>query len=100
MSHVVSVIVPTRQRGPLLVESVRSALAAPAPPAEVIVVDAGSTDGSIETVAELLPNVRVLRGDFRNAAASRNAGAAAASGDYLAFLDSDDLMLDGKTSCL
>jgi hypothetical protein len=100
MSSAVSVIIPTRDRGGLLVDAVRSALAVPRPPAEVIVVDAGSTDGSVEEAAELDGAVRVLRGAFRNAAVSRNAGAAEAAGDYLGFLDSDDLMLAGKTSCL
>jgi GT2 family glycosyltransferase len=66
----------------------------------VIVVDAGSTDGSVEAVSQLEGTVRIMRGAFRNPAASRNAGAAEAGGDYLGFLDSDDLMLSGKTSCL
>jgi cellulose synthase/poly-beta-1,6-N-acetylglucosamine synthase-like glycosyltransferase len=100
MSSAVSVIIPTHDRGRLLVDAVRSALSARRPPAEVIVTDAGSTDRSVEEASALGGTVRVLRGAFHNAAASRNAGAAAARGDYLAFLDSDDLMLDGKTSCL
>jgi hypothetical protein len=100
MSYAVSVIIPTLDRGPLLVEAVRSALAPPRLPAEVIVVDAGSTDGSVEEVSGLGEPVHVVRGAFRNAAASRNAGAAAARSEFLGFLDSDDLMLNGKTSCL
>jgi cellulose synthase/poly-beta-1,6-N-acetylglucosamine synthase-like glycosyltransferase len=100
MSSAVSVIIPTRDRGGYLVESVRSALLAPEPPAEIIVVDAGSTDGSLEAVAELGGGVRTIRGTFRNVAASRNAGAAEAAGEYLGFLDSDDLLLPGKTTCL
>jgi glycosyltransferase involved in cell wall biosynthesis len=100
MSNAVSVIIPTLDRGPLLVEAVRSVLAAPHPPAEVIVVDAGSTDGSLDAVSEHAGPVRIVRGAFGNAAASRNAGAAEAVGEYLGFLDSDDLMLPGKTRCL
>jgi glycosyltransferase involved in cell wall biosynthesis len=100
MSNAVSVIIPTLDRGPLLVEAVRSALAAPQPPVEVIVVDAGSTDGSVDAVSEQSGAVRIVRGVFRNPAASRNAGAAEAVGEYLGFLDSDDLMLHGKTRCL
>jgi glycosyltransferase involved in cell wall biosynthesis len=100
MSSAVSVIIPTLDRGRLLVDAVRSALEAPRPPAEMIVVDAGSTDGSIEALAELDGDVRILRGSFPNPAVSRNAGAAAAAGDYLGFLDSDDVLLPGKTSCL
>jgi cellulose synthase/poly-beta-1,6-N-acetylglucosamine synthase-like glycosyltransferase len=100
MSSAVSLIIPTRDRGDLLVEAVRSALAAPQPPAEIIVVDAGSIDGSVETAAKLDGSVRAIHGTFPNAAASRNAGAAEADGEYLGFLDSDDLLLPGKTTCL
>jgi glycosyltransferase involved in cell wall biosynthesis len=100
MSTPVSIIIPTRDRGEYLVEAVRSALVASQPPLEIIVVDAGSTDGSLEAVAELGDRVRTIRGSFRNVAVSRNAGAAAAAGQYLGFLDSDDLILPGKTTCL
>jgi cellulose synthase/poly-beta-1,6-N-acetylglucosamine synthase-like glycosyltransferase len=100
MSSAVSVIIPTRDRGGYLVEAVRSALAVPQSPAEIIVVDAGSTDGSLEEAAKLGGSVRTIRGTFRNAAASRNAGASEATGDYLGFLDSDDLLLPGKTTSL
>jgi glycosyltransferase involved in cell wall biosynthesis len=100
MSTAVSVIIPTLDRGGYLVDAVRSALAASQPPSEIIVVDAGSTDGSIEAVEELGGGVRTIRGTFRNVAVSRNAGAAQATGEHLAFLDSDDVLLPGKTTCL
>lgn len=93
----VSVVIPTRNRGALLRAAVESALASPAD--EIIVADGGSDDGSIEPLAAL-ERVRVVRGDYRNAAQTRNAGAAAARGDYLGFLDSDDLMLPEKVTCL
>jgi glycosyltransferase involved in cell wall biosynthesis len=96
MSSAVSVIIPTRDRGRLLAEAVRSALELPQPPLEVIVVDAGSTDGSTDDLA----GARVLRVGPHNAAAARNAGAAVARGKYLGFVDSDDVALDGKTTCL
>jgi len=99
MASDVSVIIPTRDRGRLLLDAVRSALAVPEPPAEVIVVDAGSSDASIEALVELGDAVRVVRGGG-NAATSRNIGASAATSEYLGFLDSDDVMLAGKTTCL
>lgn len=91
----VSVVIPTRDRGALLAEAVESALAIAV--SEVVVVDAGSTDGSIEALPD---PVRVVRLGPANAARARNAGAAASSGDYLAFLDSDDVMLPAKATAL
>src|ERR1041384_4833447 len=99
MASDVSVIIPPRARGRLLLDAGRSALAVPEPPAEVIVVDAGSSDASIEALVELGDAVRVVRGGG-NAATSRNIGASAATSEYLGFLDSDDVMLAGKTTCL
>ncbi|MDX6567591.1 MAG: hypothetical protein QOH15_169 [Gaiellales bacterium] len=92
-----SVVIPTRDRGHLLLEAVASALSAPVPPFEVIVADDGSTDGSVEAARLAYPQIRVVDGPFGNAARARNAGAAVARGEMLGFLDSDDVMLPGKT---
>ena len=94
----VTVVVPTKDRGDLLVAAVSSAVDAGAAD-EILLVDAGSRDGSVERAAAL-PGVRVIDGPFTNAAATRNAGWRAAAGDYIAFLDSDDLMLPEKITCL
>jgi glycosyltransferase involved in cell wall biosynthesis len=95
----VSIVIPTRDRGPLLLESVSSALSSSAS-VEVIVADDGSTDGSVDAVMEMHPEIDIVRGPFGNAARARNAGAVRASGDVLAFLDSDDVMLPAKTETL
>ena len=60
MSSGVSVIIPTRDRGRLLVDAVRSASTAPEPPLEVIVADAGSSDGSVDALAEFGDAVRIV----------------------------------------
>jgi glycosyltransferase involved in cell wall biosynthesis len=103
MYHVsgsVSIVIPTKNRGNLLLEAVRSALEVKPRPLEVIVVDGGSTDGSLERLDELGDQIRLLRGKLPNAGATRNAGAAIARGDYLGFLDSDDTILPDKIGCL
>lgn len=100
MSGSVSIVIPTRDRGPLLLEAVASALEATPAPLEVIVVDAGSTDGSVERAHALGDRVRIVDGPPRNAGAARNAGVAAARGELIGFLDSDDVMLPGKIACL
>lgn len=83
-----SVIIPCRNGAHTVGAAVRSALGQTEPPVEVIVVDDVSEDDS-GTVAAAA-GARVIRnGTRRNAGGSRNAGIAAASGEYLAFLDAD-----------
>jgi glycosyltransferase involved in cell wall biosynthesis len=96
----ISIVIPTRNRGGYLLEAVESVFVAPTGPLDVVVVDDGSTDNSVEELRRRYPRVKVVEGSFGNAARARNAGAAAAGGDLLGFLDSDDLMLAGKTSAL
>lgn len=63
---------------------------------EVIVVDDGSTDDTERVVAAFGDSVRYLRQDNQGRAASRNAAVLAARGEYIAFLDSDDLWLPDR----
>jgi glycosyltransferase involved in cell wall biosynthesis len=91
----VTVIIPTYNRRDLLEEALGSVLAQTLPPLEVIVADDGSTDGSAEYAAARAaehPALRFLPLKHRGFPGRvRNAGARAARGRYLAFLDSDDL---------
>ena len=64
--------------------------------AEVIVVNDGSTDDSAEVLRGFGDRIHVIEQPNRGAAAARNAGVAAAHGDYLAFLDADDAWLPNK----
>jgi len=92
----VSIVIPTHNRAGLLRLAIDSALAQTYPQVELIVVDDGSTDGTAAVVAQYGERVTYLRQANRDVAAARNTGVRAASGDYLAFLDDDDLILPDK----
>ena len=94
----VSVVIPTYNRLPLLMEAVASVRAQSFADWELIVADDGSTDGSAEAVEALGDDrIRVLRLPHTGiVAAVRNAGAAASRAAWLAFLDSDDVWVPRK----
>ncbi len=87
----VSVVIPTYNRWPLLGEAIESVLAQTVAGYELIVVDDGSTDETPKRLRDYGSRVTVLNQGRRGVAAARNSGARRASGEYLAFLDSDDL---------
>lgn len=99
MSHqpLVSVIVPVRNGARFVAEALQSVIAQDWHPREILVVDAGSTDGSREIVRQYAPaGVSLIDQEDRGIAAAWNQGIAAARGDFLAFLSSDDRWLPGK----
>jgi glycosyltransferase involved in cell wall biosynthesis len=93
----VSVIIPTYNRADLLGDAISSVLAQSYQDLEVIVADDGSTDETAAVVARFGPSVHHLALPHRGQpAAPRNSALAVASGEYIAFLDSDDLYLPHK----
>jgi glycosyltransferase involved in cell wall biosynthesis len=89
----VSVVIPAFNAGPFLRPALLSVLAEKALDPEAVVVDDGSTDGSLDSIADL--PVRVVRQKNRGEAAARNAGVRAATGRFVTFLDGDDLLTPG-----
>ncbi|ABC21739.1 glycosyltransferase family 2 protein [Rhodospirillum rubrum] len=85
-----SVIIPAYNREPLIGTTLDSIFNQTLPPAEVIVVDDGSTDRTAEIVSTW-PKCTLIRSENAGAAAARHKGVLASSGDWLAFCDSDDL---------
>ncbi|HEX4962906.1 MAG TPA: glycosyltransferase family 2 protein [Thermoanaerobaculia bacterium] len=89
----ISAILPVFNGRRFLLGAVRSVLAQSLPPCELIIVDDGSTDGSLEELEGLPPApfpVRVLRQANAGQSAARNAAAREAEGEFLAFIDQDD----------
>jgi glycosyltransferase involved in cell wall biosynthesis len=94
----VSVVIPNYNYGRFLPEAVESVLAQTYPCEEIIVVDDGSTDDSLEIlkIYEERRGVKVIRQKNRGVGAARNAGARASTGDLIAFLDADDIWFPAK----
>ena len=94
----VSVIIPTYNRGWIIREAIESVLAQTFTDFELIVVDDGSTDDTSEILDEFGDAIKVLRQSNRGVSAARNRGLEASTGRWIAFLDSDDLWLPQKLS--
>lgn len=92
----ISVVVPCHNAAPYLAQTLGSVLDQTHPPVEVIVVDDGSTDGSLALARRFEERsggvVRVLAQEKAGAPAARNHGAMATTGEALMFLDADDVL--------
>ncbi len=94
VAPLVSVIVPTWNRETLVTSTLESIAAQTERDFEIIVVDDGSTDGTVSAVQSFTkfePRLRLMRHDHAGPGAARNIGIRSSQGRYLAFLDSDDL---------
>lgn len=100
----ISVIVPVHNAEAYLAQTVGSALDQSVPPLEILLIDDGSTDGSLALAQRLAAGapdrIRVWSQAQSGAAATRNRGADLASGDALMFLDADDLMAPDTLAAL
>lgn len=96
MTPLVSCIVPVYNGASYLAETLDSILAQTHRPIELIVVDDGSTDGTPAVIERYRGQVVGLRQPNAGLASARNLGVARATGEFLAFLDADDLWLPEK----
>ncbi|WP_333797327.1 glycosyltransferase family 2 protein [Rheinheimera sp.] len=94
----VSVVMPCYNNAAYVRQAVDSVLQQDYPNIELIVVDDGSRDNSLEVLAGYGEQIKVVSQPNQGPAAARNNGIRHATGDYIAFLDSDDLWLPGKLS--
>lgn len=107
----VSVIIPAYNAERFIADAIDSAIQQTHPPLEILVVDDGSTDGTVDVVRRYGERIRLLQQANRGPAAARNLGLAHARGAYVAFLDADDIWtlrnlelqtasLDGQPGCV
>jgi glycosyltransferase involved in cell wall biosynthesis len=91
-----SVIMPVKDAQKFICETLESIMKQTLAPTEVIIIDDGSTDSSIDIVKVNFPSARILRNDGVGQAAAMNLGIRSASCEYIAFLDADDLWAERK----
>jgi glycosyltransferase involved in cell wall biosynthesis len=87
----VSVIIPTYNGGEHLLDAVNSVLQQTYAPLEIIVVDDGSQEDILRILSPVSQRIMYIRQDNAGPAAARNSGIRAARGEFIAFLDDDDL---------
>jgi len=86
----ISAVIPTFNRAGLVERAIDSTLGQDHPPDEVIVVDDGSSDDTADRLVDYHPKVRYVHQENAGDAVARNTGVAAATSEWIAFLDSDD----------
>ena len=92
----ISVIIPVYNGERYLAQAVESALAQSWRRMEIVIVDDGSTDGSADVARRFAPSAKYDVQPHAGPGAARNRGVEMAQGDYLAFLDADDLWVKDK----
>ncbi len=92
----ISIIIPTFNRCQHLKRALDSIVQQIVSEYEIIIIDDGSTDGTIEMVEKYYPQVEYFYQANEGVSAARNKGLTLAKGDWIAFLDSDDEWLPGK----
>ena len=97
MTPVVSIIIPCYNKRTYVAAAIDSALAQ-GNECEVIVIDDGSTDGSVNLVSDYNKRIILETGPNRGGSAARNRGLALAQGSYIQFLDADDVLPSGKVA--
>ncbi len=94
----VSIIIPVYNAEMFLAETINSALGQTWPNKEIIIIDDGSTDNSLSIAQNYSDNrnIKIVTQTNNGASAARNAGLKQAKGDYIQFLDADDLLSADK----
>jgi glycosyltransferase involved in cell wall biosynthesis len=94
--YTVSVVVPAYNAEKFIARTIDSVLAQSHLPDEIIVVDDGSTDNTLQVIQQYGPKVKLIQQKNAGPSAARNTGIQAATGEWIAFLDSDDEWLPEK----
>lgn len=96
LQNLVSVVIPTYNRAHCVRETLESVLSQTHQAYEIVIVDDGSTDGTSEALRPYYDRIRYIYQDNHGLAHARNRGISEARGEWIAFLDSDDVWLPNK----
>jgi len=97
MNPLVSILIPAHNAAPWIAESIRSAVAQSWPRKEIIIVDDGSKDNTLAVALQYASKeLKVISQENQGAAAARNNAFSRAQGDYIQWLDADDLLAPDK----
>jgi len=91
-AQIVSVVVPCYNYARFVGEAIESVLAQTQQPLEIIVINDGSTDDSLDVISGYGASIRVINQENRGIIATKNRGLEEAKGDWIIFLDADDFM--------
>jgi len=91
-----SVVIPCYNAEKWIARAIESVLVQDGPNLEIMVVDDGSTDGSLEIITSFGDRIRWVSGGNHGASAARNRGLSLSASDYVLFLDADDYLVPGR----
>jgi len=94
----ISVIIPNYNYGRFIGEAIESVLVQTLPPAEIVIVDDGSSDDSVKIIESFGNKVKLIKQVNGGVGRARNVGVENSSGDFFAFLDADDIWFSNKLS--
>jgi glycosyltransferase involved in cell wall biosynthesis len=92
----VSVVIPTYNQPQLLLETLQSVFAQTLTDYEIVVVNDGSTDDTLERLRPVADRIRIISQENTGIGGARNRGIAESRGKYVALLDHDDLWMSEK----
>jgi len=94
-----SVIMPTKNSGKTVLESIESVFKQTYLPAKLMIVDEYSTDNTIELIKENFPKVKIIENNYKGAQGALNISIPQVKTEFVSFLDSDDLWVAEKSQC-
>src|ERR1700744_3507890 len=93
----VSIIIPVYNSEKYLSDAIQSAINQTWSDTEIIIIDDGSTDNSLQVAQQFISEkVKIFHQENKGASVARNYGLTKAKGDYIQFLDADDILSNNK----